>query len=325
MVLDAPITFPSFQKAVSVVEAIRQVTSDPISLEAATTAHRAPILYSRSLVIGWVKGHTKADAVKLDVLLGGSPPPQATSTPPVPRSALPVMSAAPALTSKGAPSPAVHAMPPRKARSDIERAAKAREITQLTHFTRYENLAGILQRGIVARAHLDAGSTYNDPLRLDRREHAVCTSVSFPNYKMFYSYRMENQDNKWGVLVLDPAVLWELDCGFVDVNAASAGIPALSEASLKTLDAFNRMFADRSTPGIPSLRGHLNLPLKYPTNPQAEVLVFQTIPTRYILRIDVNFQPPAQSLRSADGRAIPVQFDQTLFWPRQDYAYWQVQ
>ncbi len=65
-----------------------------------------------------------------------------------------------------------------------------RNIRNLIHFTRAENLLGIIENGLLPRDCLDADTCiFNDEYRYDQCEDAVCTSIEFPNYKMFFSLR----------------------------------------------------------------------------------------------------------------------------------------
>jgi len=77
-------------------------------------------------------------------------------------------------------------------RDAIRAYCAARRIDTLIHFTRLENLAGILADGILPRSAPGGQARrviFNDGVRIDGHKDAVCLSVSFPNYKMFYKYR----------------------------------------------------------------------------------------------------------------------------------------
>ena len=78
--------------------------------------------------------------------------------------------------------------------SSIQQVIENRQIKGLVHFTRLENLVSILHNGIVPRSYLfddniPITGMVNDALRLDGKQHGSCFSISFPNWKMFYSYR----------------------------------------------------------------------------------------------------------------------------------------
>jgi hypothetical protein len=152
----------------------------------------------------------------------------------------------------------------------------------------------------------------NDTLRLDGYREAISLSVSFPNYMYFYRKRQE-LEGSWAVLELAPEILWQKDCAFCVINAAAQQIRALSLEELKDPESFAKMFGDC---GIS--RDRLAIPNDYPTNPQAEVLVFENIEPSYIKRIAVPSKADAKNIKTD----IPVEVDPTLFSPRCDYAHW---
>lgn len=108
---------------------------------------------------------------------------------------------------------------------EIQKICQMYGIEALVHFTHIANLSSILQYGLLGRAQLESISwveppKYNDIYRLDGQREAICLSISFPNYKMFYKYGFNNRSD-WVVLLLKPSILWELDCKFYQENAAS--------------------------------------------------------------------------------------------------------
>jgi hypothetical protein len=115
----------------------------------------------------------------------------------------------------------------------IRRICNRHCITTLVHFTRIENLRSILQNGLLNRSLLETrGQQFfcNDSDRVDGHPEAICLSISFPNYRMFYSIRKQKEkaeevkDSQWVVLLLDAKVLWELDCAFCQENASSNAV-----------------------------------------------------------------------------------------------------
>jgi len=65
-----------------------------------------------------------------------------------------------------------------------------------THFTRANNLPDIIKHGIypISRiAEIGVTPEINDELRLDGRLDGISLSIAFPNSRMFYKYRQENQ------------------------------------------------------------------------------------------------------------------------------------
>lgn len=196
------------------------------------------------------------------------------------------------------------------------------QISQLVHFTRLDNLENILRQGIRPREGLDAAGTeyiYNDGLRLDGCLNAVSLSISYPNYKMFYSYRCADHNVPWVVLRLRPDILWEKDCAFCWENAASAAVTCIPIQNRREQAAFLEMFTNK--PGYPTRETTL-IPSCYPTHPQAEVLVFGTIEPAYIMRVDLPIRFNPNQVFQAMTRNCEFWYDDDLFWPRLDHRHW---
>jgi ssDNA thymidine ADP-ribosyltransferase, DarT len=121
---------------------------------------------------------------------------------------------------------------------------------------------------------------FNDDLRLDEQPGAICLSISFPNYRMFYK-KSKDYQHDWVVLLLKPSILWELDCKFYRENAASNNSREVNSEERKQPNALREMFGDYEA----IQRQTLGIPKEYTTNPQAEVLVFDPIPIQYINRV----------------------------------------
>lgn len=205
-----------------------------------------------------------------------------------------------------------------QARQAIHQQCTDRNIQYLTHFTRMENVDSILQHGLISHAHLNGRGIINDHERWDRRTQATCLSISHPNYRMFYKLRKEQEDAQWAVLLLSPSILWELDCGFTRLNAADALMARLSDEDIRGLEAFNQLFTDAAH------RQQWQLGIHEPTNPQAEVLCFETIAPSYIMGIQTGV-PAHGPFVDVNARPIPSAHTTALFKPRHDYAAWQNQ
>ena len=165
----------------------------------------------------------------------------------------------------------------------IRAHVKEVEIPYLVHFTRTANLPAIMQNGLypISRAsEIGAAPHINDELRLDGHLDGISLSIGFPNYQMFWKYRQENPDIDWSVLVITPSVLWLKDCAFCKHNAADARISSLPLDTLKTSQALVGMYEE-----IPGIEPREDQKLKSydPTDPQAEVLVFDIIEPELIL------------------------------------------
>jgi hypothetical protein len=125
--------------------------------------------------------------------------------------------------------------------SEIQRICIERKIETLVHFTRSQNLSSILQRGLLGRRVVENQSyaicpQYNDSYRLDGYKEAICLSISFPNYQMFYRYSNSDRQN-WVILLLEASLLWNLDCAFCQENAASNNVTTIPIEIRKNPDA----------------------------------------------------------------------------------------
>ena len=200
----------------------------------------------------------------------------------------------------------------------IQEYVAEREITYLVHFTRTSNLDSILQRGLVTRNTLliDGYNDFNDQHRIDGTD-AICLSIGFPNYKMFYRLRKENIGVSWVVLAIKPEVLWTLRCAFCATNAASNCVTNIPLDQRTTLAALQAMYADwgdmsRTTLGIPSY---------CPTNPQAEVLMLNGVPRPYIYCVAVATKEMKLELETKHP-GLDVRHFPNFFYARLDYAHW---
>jgi hypothetical protein len=171
----------------------------------------------------------------------------------------------------------------------IRKAVRSRGITGLYHFTRLANLESILTHGLLSPSTLAASGVDHiatDGERHDHHPNANCLSISFPNNKMFFSKRQE-QEPKWGwcVLEVDPSVLWLLPSAFYPYNAADRRVSSMDLRGRMHVAAFHELFSDfdqfQDQPREPTLRD------QYPTNVQAEALVFGDIKPQYIQRVFV--------------------------------------
>ena len=219
--------------------------------------------------------------------------------------------------------------------SKIQRICEERGITTLSHFTRIENLHTILQEGLLGRSILETWEQqplFNDHDRADGYKEAVCLSISFPNYKMFWSIRRETEntegvkDCQWIVLLLDARVLWELDCAFCQENAARKAVSTTPLEVRKGPEGLKGMFGD-----FYDIRPH-DLPIPdpylthpkdaYPTHPQAEVLVLDPIGTQYIKAIHFWNETTLEKWRSNYGNSQIFSVNQQYFQARPDYEVW---
>lgn len=206
-------------------------------------------------------------------------------------------------------------------KNGVEKAVKSKEIKHVWHFTRLTNLRGILSHGLLSKQSIvdsQLFSCFNDEHRLDAQEGSICCSLGHPNYKMFYRLREENPASEWVVLALKPSVLWKKDCAFCITNAASNEVTDIPVEQRKGTIAFNRLFSEVS--GKPS-RNDLGISDSCPTDPQAEVLVFGNIETKYIIGVATQSKKTKEVLKTKypDFKFL---YHERPFSPRKDYQYW---
>ena len=205
-----------------------------------------------------------------------------------------------------------------------------RGITTLIHFTRIENLRSILQEGLLGRSILEERGQdfkWNDPDRADKHPEAICLSISFPNYKMFYLIREEKKmtneanDPQWVVLLLNAKVLEELECVFCQQNAAHKTVSSIPLEDRKKPEALKGMFGD-----FYNIRHQdLSIPDNYPTHPQAEILVFNRIPARHINKVYFFNKTALEQWRFSNSKPYPQNFfyGRQYFDGRRDWEVWQ--
>ena len=209
-------------------------------------------------------------------------------------------------------------------KTQIKNEIEKRSIRQVVHFTQLSNLENILKYGLLPKDTLDADEHLyegNDDLRIDSCINASCLSVSFPNYKMFYSCRMQDRSVKWIVISFDPRILWKKDCAFCVENAASNAVACMPLESRKTPESFLGLFKDHDN--YPT-RADLSIPEYYPTNPQAEILIFEPVERIYIKAIYFQTRNAGLDAKNKYGHFGKIRFASSIkaFGPRIDYPHW---
>jgi len=165
--------------------------------------------------------------------------------------------------------------------TSIKNIAEGRNIKYLVHFTRLENLESIIEHGFISRKKLEGSvlnASFNDDMRLDNQPNTISTSVSFPNHKMFYKYKI-NSNSKWVVLKIKIDILYNQKAAFCMHNAADRKIRNKNINNLMDGSAFKSMFDDGN---YQSSRVEQGLKSYDPTDPQAEILIFDSIPSKFI-------------------------------------------
>lgn len=192
---------------------------------------------------------------------------------------------------------------------------KNNDVRRIVHFTRVDNLEKIFEYGILSveqLALLSIPYLPSDSYRLDGKPAMISTSISYPNYKMFYRKRMEYPNDKWAVITISPKLIVDkLDTEFYTTNAAS-GIYSLENRPTSNRDLNNLFYKINRDPDIPK---------SYTTNPQAEVLVNNCIANSYFLSVETNESIPKVKSLTRDAH-IDYNDRTQLFNARKDYKRW---
>lgn len=190
-----------------------------------------------------------------------------------------------------------------------------RNINHLYHFSPVENTSSILKNGILSREAadmLDISYKYTDPCRLDGELNRVCTSISFPNYKM--KYPLENQGYNFMIYDIKPEILLtKLDTQFYYTNAANGFFYDIDKNTLATNEALEDMFYEEDR--------EPNLEKFYTTDPQAEALISDAVPIEYINGIVANYYD--EEIRKAcKEKELTFTINNRLHKYRKDFARW---
>lgn len=158
-------------------------------------------------------------------------------------------------------------------------------VTRLCHLTMLKSLTHIIttSSGIVATNSISQDTkSVNDFERRDGQLNYVCTSVQYPNSWYLRNIAGRNADKifrEWVVIYIDPKILNERNAKFCPCNASKSNGAYIDD----NMDNIDSVFADcvlgRSrTPNMLSC---------CPTDDQAEVLIKDGIPSRFISGIAV--------------------------------------
>lgn len=194
-----------------------------------------------------------------------------------------------------------------------------RGIDIVLHFTRLQNLPTIAVQGLVVRSAVPGSHCCDDEFRWDGT-NAVCASIGFPNYKMFWSLRQKDTSVDWIILGIKPRALFELRCAYCKENAASNNVSCIPLDQRMTLAALQQMYDDECDD---RKRVDLPIPDDYPTHPQAEVLFLDGVPLSYIGAILVQDEAMKQKiLRNYSAVKIKIVVAPYYFNGRKDFSHW---
>ena len=199
---------------------------------------------------------------------------------------------------------------------EIIKKIDERNIERFVHFTNIKNLDSILSEGLLPVEKLrEQGIEYvgNDPERKDDRLDASSLSVSAPNYKMFCSYRCKCPNESWVVISYHAKSVADLNCAYFDTNAASNSFLECAWNARTRVRAFESMFT-KERQGLYSYET---------TDPQAEVMVKDIIPSEYIN--EIFFNEGSGVLLAEYQKKYPnikMSCKKAYFEPRRDYQRW---
>ena len=175
--------------------------------------------------------------------------------------------------------------------TSIKEIIQKRNIRQLVHFTRVENLKSIVKYGILPRNELNNRSIkvkYNDDKRLDNWLNASSFSVTERSDYLInrFNDRFNLKLNNWFDILINVRVLTKKECIFCDTNAASGkfGIYRENINPLKLPETFESLFNKnvQRTTGV-TVRTQQND--NQTTCSQAEICIFGVIEKEYFLNL----------------------------------------
>ncbi|MCT2580914.1 DUF4433 domain-containing protein [Mesorhizobium sp. P16.1] len=169
----------------------------------------------------------------------------------------------------------------------IAAIVEARQIEDVLHFTRLENLPGILEHGLRTRSELvsaDFPVYASDADRLDKEDDAVSVSISCYYPRMFEAKRYRSGDKPWAILILHPNLLWNYHCLFFRKGAAT-NATKYENGKRYGGYALEKLFDDCSLlmdPNKTGFRAEYGLLPSWPTFSDSEVQVMSPIHPGYI-------------------------------------------
>ncbi|MCY4297890.1 MAG: DarT ssDNA thymidine ADP-ribosyltransferase family protein [Flavobacteriaceae bacterium] len=178
----------------------------------------------------------------------------------------------------------------KKFQDEIEKRA----IEYLIHFTSTHNLSYILKdKKLMSVEKLkDSGRIkdvlINDEKRLEDLKNYINLSLSGPNTEMFRTKRRDYKNRSWCVLKIDPKHIYDRETMFSYYNAANT--MKLQNGISGDLSQFKKLFkkelhTTNSYGTLKVMTRDFQLPPRYPTSVQAEILVKDCIPLRSILEV----------------------------------------
>lgn len=195
-----------------------------------------------------------------------------------------------------------------------------------------DNLKSILENGFLSvelQSIKSIKGKTNDKVRFDSKLNTTSFSISFPNYKMFYSLKIKDRASRWVIITLNPNILYlhKENIYYCENNAASKEITMKDGGRLKTPLAFEDIFKENMDTKYYGkiCRSNLNIPINYSTDPQAEILIEGHIGIENIRSIYFGNNENYDFARDNMWDLIKnynIDIVNKYFAPRNDYLYW---
>jgi len=152
----------------------------------------------------------------------------------------------------------------------LEDCIKNRNLSKIYHYTQTANLSSILRLGIYSKYELwSRGIKFiqNDKERIDNKLDCINCSLEYPNNKLMFKEKINN-NSRFCIIELDIDVLREIFSLCCPTNAAKN-----SGKSIIPISQIENLFiGERNS----------NFPINYPTDEQAEILIKNHIPKKFI-------------------------------------------
>jgi hypothetical protein len=170
---------------------------------------------------------------------------------------------------------------------EIQKIVEARKIGKLVHYTRIENLFGILKYGLVPvdyqiRMGIQSVKTSIKPKEWEKL-YTSCT-IEHPDSYELYKKNKKSGNAKWALVFIDSKVLYSGENNAYYFNRpARFHLRKNKVADFNNPEAFESMFGKLINPGgRRPFRRKNSLKSFYPTDPGAEVLIDGIIDNKFI-------------------------------------------